>query len=116
MWLLFNRAMIVKPEGIYTGVLNNFGESAFSSECGHRFAFGNNYPPEDPTYAGVRFTYPFLRTHIRGFCALWRKPARFFVHRELSAGRCLRRCAASLGLGDAGVIVWLAANTAPRPL
>src|SRR3981189_3593287 len=29
MWLLFNRAMIVKPEGIYTGVLNNFGDLPF---------------------------------------------------------------------------------------
>jgi hypothetical protein len=28
------------------------------------FAFGNNFPPEDPTYAGVRFTYPFLSDFV----------------------------------------------------
>jgi hypothetical protein len=28
------------------------------------FAFGNNFLPEDPTYAGVRFTYPFLTDFV----------------------------------------------------
>jgi hypothetical protein len=28
------------------------------------FAFGNNFPPEDPTYAGVRFTYPFISDFV----------------------------------------------------
>jgi len=64
MWLLFKRAMIVKPEGIYTGVLNNFGDLPFHLSVVTGFAFGNNYPPEDPTYAGVRFTYPFLTDFI----------------------------------------------------
>jgi len=65
MLLIFNRAMIVKPtEGIYTGVLNNFGDLPFHLSVISSFAFGNNYPPEDPTYAGVRFTYPFLTDFI----------------------------------------------------
>jgi hypothetical protein len=64
MWLIFDRAMIDKPEGIYTGVLNNFGDLPFHLSVVTRFAFGHNYPPEDPTYAGVRFTYPFLTDFI----------------------------------------------------
>lgn len=64
MGLIFDRAMIVKPEGIYTGVLNNFGDLPFHLSVVSGFAFGNNYPPEDPTYAGVRFTYPFLTDFI----------------------------------------------------
>jgi hypothetical protein len=28
------------------------------------FAYGNNFPPDDPTYAGVRFTYPFLSDFV----------------------------------------------------
>src|SRR6185312_12634863 len=63
-WLTFDRAMIVKPEGIYTGVLNNFGDLPFHLSVISSFAFGNNYPPEDPTFAGVRFTYPFLTDFI----------------------------------------------------
>ena len=64
MWLIFDRAMIVKTEGIYTGVLNNSGDLPFHLSVISSFAFGHNYPPEDPTYAGVRFTYPFLTDFI----------------------------------------------------
>lgn len=63
-WLIFDRAMIVKPDGIYTGVLNNFGDLPFHLSVITSFAFGQNYPPEDPTFAGVRFTYPFLTDFI----------------------------------------------------
>ena len=55
-WLIFDRAMIVKPEGIYTGVLNNFGDLPFHLSVITSFAYGQNFPPEDPTFAGVRFT------------------------------------------------------------
>jgi hypothetical protein len=60
LWRAFQRAMIEVPEGIFTGVLNNFGDLPFHLSVITGFAFGNNFPPEDPTYAGVRFTYPFL--------------------------------------------------------
>lgn len=64
IWLIFDRAMMVRPAGVYTGVLNNFGDLPFHLSVVTGFAFGNNYPPEDPTYAGVRFTYPFLTDFI----------------------------------------------------
>jgi hypothetical protein len=60
MWLVFDRALLNKPEGIYTGVLNNYGDLPFHISVITRFAFGQNFPPEDPTFSGVRFTYPFL--------------------------------------------------------
>lgn len=60
MWLAFSQAMFERPDGIYTGVLNNFGDLPFHLSVITRFAFGQNFPPEDPTYAGVRFTYPFI--------------------------------------------------------
>ncbi|MCU1267682.1 MAG: hypothetical protein JWM21_4000 [Acidobacteria bacterium] len=62
--LIFDRAMIQKPDGIYTGVLNNFGDLPFHLSVITGFAYGHNYPPEDPTFAGVRFTYPFLTDFI----------------------------------------------------
>src|SRR6185295_5573533 len=60
LWRAFQRGMIDLPEGIYTGILNNFGDLPFHISVITSFAYGNNFPPDDPTYAGVRFTYPFL--------------------------------------------------------
>ena len=64
LWRVFDRAMIETPEGIATGVLNNFGDLPFHLSVITSFAFGNNFPPEDPTYAGVHFTYPFLTDFV----------------------------------------------------
>src|SRR5712692_5990603 len=64
MWLVFSRALLDKPDGIYTGVLNNYGDLPFHISVVTRFAFGQNFPPEDPTFAGVRFTYPFITDFI----------------------------------------------------
>jgi len=64
LWQVFSRAMIEVPDGIYTGVLNNFGDLPFHISVITGFAYGNNFPPEDPTYFGVRFTYPFLTDFV----------------------------------------------------
>ena len=60
LWRVFSKAMIQDQTGISTGLLNNFGDLPFHLSVITGFAYGNNFPPEDPTYAGVRFTYPFL--------------------------------------------------------
>jgi hypothetical protein len=64
LWHAFQRAMIETPEGIFTGLLNNFGDLPFHVSVITSFSFGNNFPPQDPTYAGVRFTYPFLTDFV----------------------------------------------------
>jgi len=64
MWLIFQRALLEEAEGIYTGVLNNYGDLPFHISVITRFAYGQNFPPEDPTFAGVRFTYPFITDFI----------------------------------------------------
>ena len=64
MWLVFARALLDKPDGIATGVLNNYGDLPFHISVITRFAIGQNFPPEDPTFAGVRFTYPFITDFI----------------------------------------------------
>lgn len=60
LWKVFDRAVMEHATGISTGLLNNFGDLPFHLSVITSFAYGNNFPPEDPTYAGVRFTYPFL--------------------------------------------------------
>ena len=64
LWRAFQRAMMDLPDGIYTGLLNNYGDLPFHLSVITSFAYGNNFLPEDPTYAGVRFTYPFLTDFV----------------------------------------------------
>jgi hypothetical protein len=58
--MVFNRAVFERPDGIYTGVMNNLGDLPLHLQVINSFTQGHNLPPEDPTYAGVRFAYPFL--------------------------------------------------------
>src|ERR1044072_8566468 len=64
LWKVFSRAVIEDSTGISTGLLNNYGDLPFHLSVITSFAFGNNFPPEDPTYAGVRFTYPFISDFV----------------------------------------------------
>jgi hypothetical protein len=64
LWLVFDRAMIEFPDGIYTGVKNNFGDLPFHLSVITSFSDGANFPPEDPTWAGARFTYPFMADFV----------------------------------------------------
>jgi hypothetical protein len=58
--MVFGRAVFERPDGIYTGVMNNLGDLPLHLQVINSFAQGHNLPPEDPTFAGVRFAYPFL--------------------------------------------------------
>lgn len=64
MWLIFSRALLIQSDGVFTGVLNNYGDLPFHLSVITRFAYGQNFPPEDPTFSGVRFTYPFITDFI----------------------------------------------------
>jgi hypothetical protein len=56
----FDRAMIVRDSGIFTGAASNFGD--LPAHLGAIFAFteGAAFPPDNPSFAGSTFTYPFL--------------------------------------------------------
>src|SRR5579864_9461005 len=58
--MVVNRAVFERPDGIYTGVTNNLGDLPLHLQVINSFTQGQNLPPQDPTYAGVRFAYPFL--------------------------------------------------------
>ncbi|HYG79741.1 MAG TPA: hypothetical protein VD861_05100, partial [Pyrinomonadaceae bacterium] len=64
LWFVFDRAMFERPDGIYTGVQNNYGDLPFHLSIITSFADGANFPPEDPTFAGARFTYPFVADFV----------------------------------------------------
>jgi len=63
-WLLVDRVMIERPEGISTGFVNNLGDLPFHLQAIASMGWAGNVPPEDPTYAGAAFTYPFLADYL----------------------------------------------------
>lgn len=57
---IFSFAVYENENGIYTGVANNLGDLTLHLQVINSFVHGQNFPPQDPTFAGVRFAYPFL--------------------------------------------------------
>ena len=59
-WFFFERAMIETPAGILTGGSNNLGDLPFHLGAIFGFSDGSNFPPQNPSFAGARFSYPFM--------------------------------------------------------
>ena len=57
---LFSYSVYRDADGIYTGVTNNLGDLTLHLQVINSFVHSRNFPPQDPTFAGVRFAYPFL--------------------------------------------------------
>jgi hypothetical protein len=64
LWQVFDRTMFFRSGSVYTGVVNDYGDLPFHLNVIARFAYGDNIPPEDPVYAGTRFSYPYLADFI----------------------------------------------------
>ncbi len=56
----FDRAMIETADGIFTGASHNLGDLPFHLGAIFGFTDGNNFPPINPSFAGARFSYPFV--------------------------------------------------------
>jgi len=59
-WLFFERAMVEMPNGIFTGGSQNLGDLPFHLGAIFSFTDGQNFPPENPSYAFAKFSYPFM--------------------------------------------------------
>jgi hypothetical protein len=60
LWRAFDRVMFESRGEVFTAFRNNLGDLPFHLQVISSFVYRHNFPPEDPTYAGVRFTYPFI--------------------------------------------------------
>ncbi len=60
----FDRAMLDRPDGIFTGGSQNLGDLPFHLGAIFSFTEGNNFPPENPSFANAKFTYPFLADFV----------------------------------------------------
>ena len=59
-YFFFERAMVETNSGIFTGASNNLGDLPFHLGAIFSFTEGNNFPPQNPSFADVKFTYPFI--------------------------------------------------------
>ncbi|HHT9112839.1 MAG: hypothetical protein HZA47_02055 [Planctomycetes bacterium] len=59
-WRLFYRTIIWKKDGMYIGLPNNYGDLPLHLAYITSFVWGNNIPPQDPSFAGEKLAYPFL--------------------------------------------------------
>jgi len=59
-WLFFDRTMVETAQGIFTGGSQNLGDLPFHLGAIFSFTEGNNFPPENPSYAFAKFSYPFM--------------------------------------------------------
>lgn len=60
LWFVFDRVIIERDGALLTGYVNNLGDLPFHLDITTSFAYGENFPPEDPMYAGTGFAYPYL--------------------------------------------------------
>lgn len=60
LWAVFDRVIIERDGGLLTGYVNNLGDLPFHLQITSSFAYGENFPPQDPMYAGTGFAYPYL--------------------------------------------------------
>ncbi len=73
-YFFFERAMLETPNGIFTGGSQNLGDLPFHLGAIFSFTDGQNFPPENPSYAFAKFSYPFMTDLITaGFVALGAK-------------------------------------------
>lgn len=59
-WLFFGQTMYETAAGIFTGGSNNLGDLPFHLGAILGFTDGNNLPPQNPSFSGARFSYPFI--------------------------------------------------------
>jgi hypothetical protein len=59
-WLFFERVMIETSAGIFTGGSQNLGDLPFHLGAIFSFTDGQNFPPQNPSFANAKFSYPFI--------------------------------------------------------
>src|SRR5436190_2737924 len=59
-WFFFDRAAFQIADGIHTGGTQNLGDLPLHIGAITSFVDGNNFPPQNPSWAGAKFAYPFM--------------------------------------------------------
>lgn len=59
-WYFFDRVIFDLKDGLYTGGSQNYGDLPFHLGAIYSFTEINNFPPVNPSWAGAKFSYPFI--------------------------------------------------------
>ncbi len=59
-WYFFAQAVYALPEGLHTGASQNLGDLSFHLGAIFGFSEGITFPPQNPSWAGAKFSYPFV--------------------------------------------------------
>jgi hypothetical protein len=60
IWLVANKNYFEQPDGLYIGNVNNLGDLPYHLSISASFAYGHNFPPHNPVFAGVPFSYHYM--------------------------------------------------------
>jgi len=60
IWFIADRTFFSTPEGMYIGNVNNLGDLPYHVQISASFAYGQNFPPENPVFAGSGFSYHYI--------------------------------------------------------
>ena len=64
---LYSRVIVLEADGLHTSPANNYGDLAFHFSVVTSFADSDNFPPRNPIFHGLNFTYPFLIDFLAAF-------------------------------------------------
>ncbi|MGZ9276268.1 MAG: hypothetical protein ACXW4L_03995 [Candidatus Limnocylindrales bacterium] len=88
--VVFGKVVIESGGSISTGYVNNLGDLPFHFQVTMSFADGANFPPEDPTYAGTGFAYPYMADFLGAmFVGLGASLADAYLIENLALGLAL---------------------------
>jgi hypothetical protein len=59
-WLIADRTLFATQDGLSINNVNNLGDLPYHLQITASFAYGQNFPPQNPVFAGVGFSYHYI--------------------------------------------------------
>jgi hypothetical protein len=59
-WFVADRTFFANQDGLFIGNVNNLGDLPYHAQITASFAYGDNYPPQNPVFAGSGFSYHYI--------------------------------------------------------
>ena len=60
LWMVADRNLFQTSDGLYITNVGNLGDLPFHTAITASFAYGNNFPPENPAASGIAFSYYYI--------------------------------------------------------
>ena len=64
VWLVADRTFFHAADGLYIGNVNNLGDLPYHVQITASFAYGENFPPQNPVFAGSGFSYHYIADFV----------------------------------------------------